>query len=53
VFDIKTVYSHHNGYWGEHPVHPVSDWQRQVADGETRLGYWEWVMATLEAMSHL
>lgn len=31
-------------YWdGEHPDHPVSDWQGEVAKGNTRRGYWEWV----------
>jgi len=32
----------HGGVWGEHPAHPVSDWQYEVANGDTRLGYWEW-----------
>ena len=31
------------GYWdGEHPDAPVSDWQYEVANGDTRLSYWEW-----------
>jgi len=32
----------HGGIWGEHPNHPVSDWQYEVANGDTRLGYWGW-----------
>ncbi|WP_165759256.1 MULTISPECIES: hypothetical protein [Mycolicibacter] len=32
-----------HGMWGEHPDRPVSDWQYEVACGDTRLGYWEWV----------
>lgn len=31
------------GMWGEHPDYPVQDWQSQVADDDTRLGYWQWV----------
>lgn len=29
--------------WGEHPGHAVADWQYEVANGDTRLGYWAWV----------
>lgn len=28
---------------GEHPDYLVRDWQYEVANGYTRLGYWEWV----------
>jgi hypothetical protein len=31
------------GYWGEHPHYPVSDWQLEVANDDTRDGYWHWV----------
>ena len=31
------------GYWGDHPDFSVSDWQCEVANDETRLGYWYWV----------
>lgn len=37
------------GVWGAHPDHPVEDWQYEVANGDTRLGYWDWVAAQLEA----
>lgn len=30
-------------YWDEHPDFPVSDWQYEVANGDTKVGYWEWV----------
>lgn len=30
-------------HWGENPQYPVSDWQSEVRDGWTRLGYWDWV----------
>ena len=31
--------------WADHPDHPVADWQAEVANGDTRLGYWDWVSA--------
>ena len=34
--------------WGEHPDHPVADWQAEVAGADTRLGYWAWVAAQLD-----
>lgn len=39
----------HGGAWGEHPEHPVSDWQYEVANGDCRRGYWDWVSARIEA----
>ena len=37
----------HGGLWGEHMDYPVEDWQAEVACGDTRLGYWDWVMAQM------
>ena len=31
------------GYWGTHPDKHLEDWQNEVANDYTRLGYWEWV----------
>lgn len=31
------------GYWGKHPEYPLSDWRSEVANNETREGYWDWV----------
>lgn len=31
------------GHWGEDKDFQVSDWQDEVANNCTRLGYWEWV----------
>ena len=36
-------------YWGEDPEFPVSDWRHEVAEDNTRSGYWEWVAAQREA----
>lgn len=30
-------------YWHSDPNHPVEDWQYEVANGDTRLGYHEWL----------
>jgi hypothetical protein len=30
------------GHWDDDPVHRVTDWQYEVANGDTRLGYAEW-----------
>lgn len=35
------------GHWGEHPDHPVADWRYEVANDDTRSGYWEWVALRL------
>jgi len=33
----------------ESPDYPISDWRYDVTNGDTRLGYWEWVSHNLEA----
>lgn len=40
------------GIWGEHPLHKVADWQLEVANGDTRAGYWDWVISELESRSN-
>jgi hypothetical protein len=30
-------------WWGEHPAWPRSDWQSEIAAGDTQLSYWAWV----------
>jgi len=39
----------HGGAWGEHPDHPVASWMSEVANGDTRSGYWRWVAHRAEA----
>ena len=40
---IKKFTEKHGGYWdGEHPRSSLEDWRREVANGDTRLGYWDW-----------
>ena len=31
------------GVWGNMPNFPTEDWTDEVTNGDTRLGYWEWV----------
>lgn len=31
-------------HWSEHPNFPVDDWKAEIQAGETRLGYWQWVI---------
>ncbi len=35
-------------YWMDHPGFPSTDWIYEVNNGDTRLGYWEWVNRKLE-----
>ncbi|QAY80367.1 hypothetical protein [Sphingosinicella sp. BN140058] len=37
------------GVWGHHPQFPVTDWRHEVANDDTRLGYWEWVASQIDA----
>ncbi len=41
--DLITLY----GYWGNHPQFPLADWKYEVACGDTRTGYWDWIAAQL------
>ncbi|MFA5375905.1 MAG: hypothetical protein WC455_09200 [Dehalococcoidia bacterium] len=34
--------------WQDHPDFPASDWQQEVAAGNTQRGYAEWVKAQIE-----
>ncbi|NLS26475.1 hypothetical protein S2M10_14580 [Sphingomonas sp. S2M10] len=42
--DLMTA---HGGIWGEYPDHPVASWIADVANGDTRSGYWCWVVGRL------
>jgi hypothetical protein len=35
--------------WDEHAIPVVDDWEYEVANGYTRLGYWDWVIEKLES----
>lgn len=34
--------------WDEDDQFPAEDWQYEVANGDTRRGYWDWVKAKQE-----
>lgn len=36
------------GYWDEHLDYTLEDWQSEVANDDTRLGYWDWVLCQME-----
>jgi len=36
--------------WSEYTDFPRCDWQYDVANGDTNLGYWDWVEHQLEFM---
>lgn len=38
----------YGGTWGETEHYPVEDWRYEVANDDTRLGYWDWVMTQME-----
>ena len=40
------------GYWSVHPDHPLEDWRYEIANDDTRQGYWQWVKGRLEEKSH-
>lgn len=35
--------------WGACSEYPKEDWQYEVSNGDTVLGYWEWVVSQAEA----
>lgn len=37
----------HLSYWSEFDPVPLSDWKQEVANNDTRLGYWEFVAIQL------
>ena len=37
-----------DSHWDDHPDYPASDWMREVGEGDTRLGYIDWVNAEME-----
>ncbi len=41
--EMQALTEKFGGIWSEHPDYPAADWQYEVANGDTRLGYWDWV----------
>lgn len=40
------------GITNEHPDFPELDWRDAVANGDTRSGYWEWVVSEMRYEKH-
>lgn len=40
------------GISGEHPDYPEIDWREAVGKGNTREGYWDWVVQAMEYEKH-
>lgn len=47
--EYKNLAQLYGGHLGSHPQYTTSDWKWKVANGETRLGYWEWVVDQIES----
>lgn len=45
---FHTVFGASADFWGSDPDHPVDEWQAEVNDDATRLGYWDWVQCQRE-----
>lgn len=43
IFGVAQAMIAEYGYTNAHPGVPVAEWREAVRDGETLLGYWEWV----------
>ena len=41
------------GYWIAHPDYPLTDWQSEVANDDTRQSYYMWVCARIQEESEL
>lgn len=41
---LQKLTDENGGHWGEHPKWTVAEWLKDAAEGNTRLGYWQWVM---------
>ena len=37
--------------WAHHPGHPRADWQYEVRNGDTNLGYWDWCEHRAEVLN--
>lgn len=47
LLDVRSFISKF-GEWSEYPEFPRSDWQYEVANGDTQCSYWDFVAAKLE-----
>lgn len=52
VDDYSAIIAGPDDYWADDPDYPVQQWAHEVANGDTRRGYHEWVRAEREADEH-
>ena len=46
--EARKLADQHGGVWGNHPKYPPKDWTYEVDNGDTRAGYWDWVISMIE-----
>lgn len=46
--NVARLWAAHSSHWDDHPDHPVEDWQYEVANGDTRQSYKDWVISQAE-----
>ena len=46
--DAEQLRKAHGGHWESHPDYAIEDWRYEIANDDTRLGYWEWVAAGID-----
>jgi hypothetical protein len=49
LLTLSQALQDHYGVWGEFSAFPRRDWEYEVENHDTNLGYWDWVVSTLEA----
>jgi hypothetical protein len=49
---IMHAFKEHNGYWEPYPGHELEDWRTEIANDDTRQGYWQWVEDRIEQEMH-
>lgn len=47
AYQLREKYDTEKG-WGSHPKFTMEDWQFEVSEGNTRVGYWDWVEVQIE-----
>ena len=46
---LDDLISEFGGYWGVgHPEYALDNWRCEVANNDTRKGYWSWVYTQVE-----
>ena len=46
--NVVDTYPVAENVWDEDAAYPRSDWQAEAGDGDTNLGYWQWVASSRE-----